>query len=75
MNSIVENLMKDLSSGKNLSAISRSVGEDDHVVKSALGIGLPLVLGSMADTATKPGGTDILTWMLAHRAVPMPWFG
>lgn len=66
MQSIVETLMKELSSGNNLSAISKSVGGDDTAVKSALDMGLPLVLGSMANTASKPGGTEMLTKMLAQ---------
>jgi hypothetical protein len=65
MDSIVENLMKEMASGNNLSAISRSVGGDDAKVKSALGMCLPLVLGSMANTAAKPGGADTLTKMMA----------
>jgi hypothetical protein len=66
MDSIVENLMKEMSSGNTLSAISRSVGGDDAKVKSALGMSLPLVLGSMANTASKPGGAATLTKMMAQ---------
>ena len=47
MDSIVEGLMKQLTSGDNLSLISKNVGADDKSVKSALKMGLPLLLGAM----------------------------
>ncbi len=63
---IVADLMQQVARGDNLSAISSSVGGDAASVKSALGMGLPLVLGSMANSAGKPGGTEALTSMLAQ---------
>lgn len=73
MASILESMVAQVSSGDNLSAISKSVGGDEPAVKSALGMGLPMLLGSMSNTASKPGGTDMLTTMLAQtgRSDPM----
>jgi hypothetical protein len=69
---IVADLMKQVMTGDNLSLISKSVGGDGKAVQSALGMGMPLVVGSMASTASKPGGTDILTKMLAQGASNNP---
>src|SRR5512133_1774510 len=63
---IVTDLMKQAGTGDNLSLISKSAGGDANAVKSALGMGLPLIMGSMATTAAKPGGADVLTKMLAQ---------
>jgi hypothetical protein len=63
---IVADLMKQVATGDNLSLISKSVGGDGKAVQSALGMGMPLLLGSMANTASKPGGTEMLTKMLAQ---------
>lgn len=65
MESIVENLMKTLSSGDNLSAISKVVGGDSTAVKSSMGMGLPAIMGSMANKASQPGGLDMLTGLLS----------
>ena len=72
MDSIIENLMKELASGDNLSALSKSVGGDDKTVKSALGMGLPLLLGSMSNNASKPGGADVLMKMLTQMGSSNP---
>lgn len=72
MDSIVENLMTELLSGNNLPVISKSVGGDENSVKSALGMGLPLLLGSMANNASKPGGADMLTKMLTQMGSSNP---
>ena len=61
---IVADLMKQVATGDNLSMISKSVGGDGKAVQSALGMGLPLIMGSMANTASKPGGAETLTTML-----------
>jgi len=66
MASILESMMTQVSSGDNLSAISKSVGGDEPAVKSALSMGLPMLLGAMSNTASKPGGADTLTNMLAQ---------
>jgi len=63
---IVADLMNQVATGNNLSMISKSVGGDGKAVQSALSMGLPMIMGSMADTASKPGGTDMLTKMLAQ---------
>ncbi len=66
MDSIVDSLMKQVSTGDNLSLISKSVGGDEKGVQSALGMGLPMIMGSMANTASKPGGADMITGMLGQ---------
>jgi len=72
MDLIIENLMKELSSEGNLSVKSKSVGGDDKAVKSALGMGLPLLLGSMSNNASKPGGADMLMKMLTETGSSNP---
>ncbi len=64
--------MSSLSSGNHISAISRSVGGDETAVKSALGMSMPLVLGAMANHASKPGGTEMLTKTLAQAGTSNP---
>jgi hypothetical protein len=63
---IVADLMKQVATGDNLSMIAKSVGGDNNAVQSALSMGLPMIMGSMATTASKPGGAEILTKMLAQ---------
>jgi hypothetical protein len=58
--------MKQVATGDNLSMISKSVGGDGKAVQSALGMGIPMIIGSMANTASKPGGADVLTKMLGQ---------
>jgi hypothetical protein len=60
MDSIVEGLMKQIISGDNLSLMSKSVGADDKSVQSALGMGLPLLLGAMNNNASKPEGAQAI---------------
>ena len=69
---IVGDLMRQVATGDNLAMISKSVGGDGKAVQSALGMGLPMIMGSMANTASKPGGTDVLTNMLAQGAASNP---
>jgi hypothetical protein len=69
---IVTDLMKQAGTGDNLSLISKSTGGDANAVKSALGMGLPLIMGSMATTAAKPGGADVLTKMMAQAGGTSP---
>jgi hypothetical protein len=69
---IVADLMKQAGTGDNLSLISKSAGGDANAVKSALGMGLPLIMGSMATTAAKPGGADVLTKMMAQAGGSSP---
>jgi hypothetical protein len=63
---IVADLMKQVTTGDNLSLISKSVGGDEKGVQSALGMGLPMIMGSMANTAQKPGGADMITTMMGQ---------
>jgi len=44
MDSIVEGLMKQMISGDNLSVMSKNVGADEKSTKSALEMGLPLLM-------------------------------
>ena len=69
---IVADLMKQVATGDNLSMISKSVGGDGKAVQSALGMGLPLIMGSMANTASKPGGAETLTKMLGQAGTSNP---
>ncbi len=66
MESIVDDVMNTLSSGNQISAISKSVGGDETAVKSALGMSIPLVLGAMANHASTPGGAEMLTKTLSQ---------
>lgn len=54
MSSIIDGLMKQLTSGNNLSLMSEKAGADEESVKSTLEMGLPLLLGSMNKSASKP---------------------
>jgi hypothetical protein len=72
MASIVDNVMGMLSSGDNLSTMGKSVGGDEKSVKSALSMGLPLLMGSMADKASKPGGAEMLTKMIPQEGAGNP---
>lgn len=66
MDSIVDGLMKQLASGDNLSLMSKTVGADDKSVKSALEMGLPLLLGAMNSSASKPEGAKAIMNGLAR---------
>jgi hypothetical protein len=72
MESISEGLMGMLSSGDNLSALSKSVGGDSNAVKSALGMGIPAIMGSMANNASKPGGLDMLKGLMSKADAANP---
>jgi hypothetical protein len=63
---IVADLMKQVGTGDNLSMISKSVGGDEKGVQSALGMGLPMIMGSLSNTAAKPGGADMITSMMGQ---------
>jgi hypothetical protein len=58
--------MKQVATGDNLSMISKSVGGDGKAVQSALSMGLPMIMGSKVNNASKPGGAEMLTKMLAQ---------
>lgn len=63
---IVGDLLKQVATGDNLAQISKSVGGDEKGVQSALGMALPMILGSISNTASKPGGADMITGMLGQ---------
>jgi hypothetical protein len=63
---IIADLMKQVGSGDNLSLISKSVGGDEKGVQSALGMGLPMIMGSLSNTASKPGGADMISSMVGQ---------
>lgn len=69
---IVADLIKQTSTGDNLSLISKSVGGEGNAVRSALAMGLPTIMGSMATTAAKPGGADVLAKMLSQAGGSSP---
>lgn len=66
MDSIVSELMKEVASGDNLASISQSVGGDPSAVQSALGMAMPLILGSMSNNASKSGGMDAMMGMVSQ---------
>lgn len=66
MDSMVEGLMKQLMSGDNLSLMSNKVGADEKSTKSALEMGLPLLLGAMSNKASKPEGANEIMSILAQ---------
>lgn len=69
---IVADIMKQAVTGDNLAMISKSVGGDNKAVQSALSMGLPMVMGSMANIASKPGGADMLRIVLAKAGSSNP---
>ena len=72
MDSIVSNLIKQITTGNNLSTIAKSVGGDEKGVQSALSTALPLLMGSMANSASKPEGANMLTNMLTQAGAKNP---
>jgi hypothetical protein len=72
MDSIVEGLIGQLTSGDNLSLMSNKVGADNKAVKSALEVGLPLLLGSMNNKASKPEGAKAIFDSLSNMGKGYP---
>lgn len=72
MDSIFENLMKQIGTGNNLSTIAKSVGGSEKDVQSALSMGLPLLMGSMANSASTPSGANMLIKMLTQTGANKP---
>lgn len=66
MDSIVADLMKQVGTGDNLTQIAKSVGGDEKGVQSALSMALPMVMGSMANSASTSGGADMITKMMGQ---------
>jgi hypothetical protein len=72
MDSIVDTLMKQITTKDNLSTLTKSVGGNEKGVQSALGMGLPLLLGSMSNSASTSSGSDMLTKMMGQTAAKNP---
>jgi len=66
MDSIVEGLMKQMMSGDNLSVMSNNIGADEKSTKSALEMGLPLLLEAISAKASKPEGANAIISSLAQ---------
>lgn len=65
MDSIANSLINDLLSGGNLSAVCRAVGGNEPAVSSAISMAVPLILGSMAHSASNPNVEQSLFNMIA----------
>ena len=61
MNSVVEGLMSQMMSKENLSLLSNKAGTDEKSAKSALEIGLPMLLAAMSNKASKSEGSAIIS--------------
>lgn len=69
---IIGDLMKQVGTGENLAALSSAVGGDEKGVQSALSLALPMLMGSMAKTASKPEGADLVTSMIGQMGGSAP---
>ena len=58
--------MSQVGTGEDLAALSSTVGGDEKSVQSALSLALPMLMGSMAKTASKPGGADLMTSIIGQ---------
>ena len=61
MNSVVEGLMSQMMSKENLSLLSNKAGTDEKSAKSALEIGLPMLLAAMSNKASKSEDSAIIS--------------
>jgi OmpA-OmpF porin, OOP family len=68
----MDSMMGLLSSGDNLSTLSNSIGGDEKSTKSAMGMALPTLLGSLSKTASTSGGADTLTKALGQTSGSNP---
>ena len=64
--------LKQITTGNNLSNIAKSAGVDEKRIQSALSMGLPLFMGSMANSVSKSGGAETLTNMLTQAGASNP---
>ena len=64
--------MQQVASGNNLSTIAKSVGGNQNQVQSALGMAVPMLMGSMANSSSTPGGADMLTKMMGQMGTSNP---
>ena len=65
---IVSDLLQQAGSSTIVSQISSASGADPAAVTQALGMSVPVTLGSMAQTAAKPGGAEVLASMASQAA-------
>ncbi|MFZ3133370.1 MAG: DUF937 domain-containing protein [Methanothrix sp.] len=68
MDSVVNMALEQLMAGDNLSLISSKVGADEQSTKSALEMGLPLLLGAMSSKASNKDGANAILSGLAESA-------
>ncbi len=68
MSGIFDSVMKQLTSGDALSAIGQKAGADEASVKSTLNMGLPMLLGAMNKSASKPEGMNAIMSGLSQTA-------
>lgn len=70
---IVGDLMKVAVSGDNLTALSKSMGIADKAkAQSILRVSLPLVVGTMATAAARPGGAEMLSKLASQAGSTNP---
>jgi len=65
---IVSDLLQQAGSSTIVSGISSASGADPATVTRALGMSVPVTLSSMAQTAAKPGGAEVLASMASQAA-------
>ena len=68
MDSVVNMALEQLMAGDNLSLISSKVGADEQSTKSALEMGLPLLLGAMSSKASSKDGANTILSGLSDSA-------
>jgi hypothetical protein len=68
MDSVVNMALEQLMAGDNLSLISSKVGADEQSTKSALEMGLPLLLGAMSSKASNKDGANAILSGLSDSA-------
>jgi hypothetical protein len=69
---VVGDLMRVAVSGNNPIALGKAVGVDKDKAQTLIRVSLPLVLGSMATTAAKPGGAEMVAKMLTQAGASNP---
>ncbi len=62
---IAADILSQAISGGNLPGLVQAAGGDSGAVTSAIGMAVPAVVGSMAKTASAPGGADMLAKVLS----------
>ena len=68
---IVSDLIQQAGSSNVVSQLGSATGADPGAITSALGMSVPVALGSMARTAAQPGGAETLS-ALASQAAAVP---